>query len=937
MLVQVASYAQNGSLKGIASDSTHSEPLIGAVVSMVGNTSIGAVTEVDGSFLIENIPAGTYSFKISYLGYVDHIVSDVKISAGQTTDLASVFMASESDDRMEVTVIGTKVTNSEEAVIQEIKESEQVVSGISSEQIAKSQDRDAAQVVSRVPGVTVINNQFVMVRGLNQRYNAVMLNGVNAPSTEIDSRAFAMDIIPSAMLDRILVFKSGAPELMADMTGSSIKIFTKTAVQENFTNANFSLSYRPGTTFTNQQSQTTYSMDALGFGNASREFSTALPKDFNSKDMLYNRPALEAGSKSLQTDWSLNKKSIMPDVRLGFNIGRLYTGDQRRLSSILSLTYSNTWQAFTAERTRNFYNYDSTANAYKPDLDFKYTDERLQNNVRLGVIWNAGFVLNPRHKFEFKNMFSQNGFSETTVRTGIDYSGSAPNDVLSRGMYYQQRSIYSGQLSGSHDINKEKTNVNWTLGYSSIARNEPNFRKARYLRESGTNDEFKVDVPPQATDNSAALFSSSLKEQITAGTVNIEHQLTEATENREGIKIRAGVYVEERNRKFESRWMSYAIAQTQTFDNSTIVGDQSIETLFQDANINSITGFVIKEGTDGSNKYTGSNQLLAGYSGATIPVSKFIFTVGLRVEQNVQKLTSANQSGVAIKVNNPQTNILPSVNLTYNLTEKQLLRAAFAQTINRPELRELAPFGFYDYQNNWKLAGNSELKNAQVNNYDLRWEYYPNDNESISFGGFYKDMLNPIEMRIEPVNTRSDPAFTFMNAPSAKIYGLEAEVRKSLNFIADKPLLNKISIMFNASLIKSEVKLDQSTLTNGQASTRQLQGQSPYVVNAGLYYNDEKSNLQINVMYNVFGKRIFGVGTELYATIYQVQRHVIDLTVTKGLGKHWELKAGIRDLLNQPFVMKEDSDRDLKNSDADQQVSSYKLGSYTTVGLSYTF
>jgi TonB-dependent receptor len=932
VLIQTVAFAQKGTLKGVAIDSTTSEALIGAVISMEGNASIGNVTDVDGSFEIQNIPAGTHSFKISYLGYKDLILKDIVIKAGETTSLNNVYMHAESDETMEVTVVGQRQTNTEAAVIQEIKESEQVVSGISSEQISKSQDRDAAQVISRVPGVTVIDNAFVMVRGLNQRYNGIMLNGLNAPSTETDNRAFALDIIPSAMLDRMLVFKSGAAELPADMTGSQIKIYTKNTVTENFANVNATIGIRPGTTFTTRSSQTTYGMDALGFGNSSRALPSSFPSNLNSDNMIYNGTGQENAAKSLNNDWNLKDKNVNPDIRLGFNIGRVANLGSKKISSILAMTYSNTWQYMEIQRSRNSYTYDLTKKEYEPTKLFDYKLNQLQNNVRLGLIWNNAFIINGRNKIEFKNMFNQNGITKTTVRDGFDYADNT--EIIDRALYYQQRSIYSGQLSGSHELANDKTEFDWSLGYSAIKRNEPDFRRGGYQRAMGSNDAFKVVVPSQATDINASKFNSNLQESSIGAALDVTHKLTEDKEKRKGITLRAGFFSEFRNRSFESRWMSYVIANPTNFNQALL--DQPLESIFKDENINRSTGFILNEGTDGSNAYTASSELLAGYAGATIPVNRFILSLGARLESSVQRLDSKKQSGVPVKVDNPLLFVLPSLNVSYNITEKSLIRAAFAQTVNRPEFRELAPFGFYDFENDWKLTGNPGLMTTTANNYDLRYEVYPSDNESFSFGGFYKDMTNPIEMYIEPVGTLT-PAYYYGNAPKATCYGLEVEVRKSLKFISAKPLFEKLSLLVNASVIKSEVKLDESKLSPGQSSTRQLQGQSPYVINAGLYYNDEVKKLQMNVMYNLVGPRIFGVGDKMFATIYQVQRHVVDFTVTKGFGKHWEMKAGVRDLLNQAFIMKEDSDRDFKSSAADQTVTSYKMGAYFTLGASYTF
>jgi TonB-dependent receptor len=604
------------------------------------------------------------------------------------------------------------------------------------------------------------------------------------------------------------------------------------------------------------------------------------------------------------------------------------------LSTIISLSYANTWQYTSTERSRNSYVYDAPSNTYTPTKLFDYKFNQLQNNVRLGVIWNWALVLNSRNRLEFKNMFNENGLSSTTERSGAELYQNL--ELKDRALYYQQRGIYSGQFSGTHELKNERTSVNWTLGYSNIRRIEPNYRRGGYARTLGSNDDFKVIIPSQATDQDASRFDSKLSENIVAGTLNVEHQLTKSTEDKEGIKLRAGVYVEQRSRTFESRWMSFVIGNASGGNFNSALLNQPLETIFSEPNINAQTGFLLNEGTDGTNKYDASNKLIAGYIGATIPIGKLNISTGVRVEHNIQELNTKTQSNTPIKVNNPVTSVLPSLNVAYNFTKKMLVRAAFAQTINRPEFREIAPFGFYDFENSWKITGNPNLKVAQVNNYDLRWEYYPTANESISLGGFYKDFTNPIETYIEPQGTL-DPAYYFGNAPKANCYGIEAEVRKSLNFISDQPVFEKFTVLLNASLIKSEVKLDESKLLAGQQSTRPLQGQSPYVVNAGLYYIDDVKQFQINVMYNVFGARLFGVGDKMFASVYQVERHVIDLTATKGFGKHFEMKAGIQDLLNQPFIMKEDSDRNYKKSAADQQVTSVKRGTYFTLGASYRF
>ncbi len=927
LLIGISAFAQTGSIKGIVKDSLSKEDIIGASVFLEGTTQ-GAATDIDGSFEIRNVKPGTYNLIINFISYSKKTIS-ATVEAGKATDLGLIDIKEIVVQGEEVVIVGVKETHTESAVIMEIKESEQVVSGISSEQISKSQDRDAAQVLSRVPGVTIQDNKFVLVRGLNQRYNGVMLNGVNSPSTETDSRAFAFDVIPSSMIDRVLVYKSGAPELIGDMTGSLVKVYTKNSVSENYTNVNIGLGYRSGTTFTTHQSQTTYGADVLGLGNLNRQLPSSFPTNLNDKSIQFDRPTQESAAKSLNPDWGLTNVNSLPDMRLGIDLGRVNKFGSKRLSTIIAVNYSKTSQFISAERKR--YNYDYTQSVTPNNLVFNYKTEQLEQTSRLGALANFSLALNHRNKIELRNMFNQSGIAQTTIKTGTDNADNT--DVLGRGLYYQQRSIISSQLGGEHELKNGKTKLDWTLGFSNISKKEPNYRRAGYLRQMGTNEPFIVSIPSQATDNDASTFDSKLNENILGAAINAEHQLTPKTDKNEGIKLRAGIYLEQRSRKFESRWMSYVGAK---YYDAQYKNDP-LETIFSPDHIDLDNGFYLSEGTDGTNKYTASNTMAAGYVGATIPLGKFNIATGVRIEHNTQKLDSKRQdNSTPVIVNNPLTSVLPSINVAYNLTKRMLVRAAFAQTLNRPEFREIAPFGFYDFENSWKIKGNPLLKIATVNNYDVRWEYYPTPNESISFGAFYKDITNAIEMAVEP-GAGNDLAFYYTNAAKATCYGLEAELRKSLSFVAPGTVLDKFSVLFNGSLIKSEVNLNPTPGQVNEVLRRPLQGQSPYVVNTGLYFNDEKSRLQVNVLYNVFGPRYVGIGSSSLASIYLVQRNVIDLTITKAVGKHLEVKAGIQDILNQSFILKEDSDRDYKSSAADQTVTTYKKGSYFTLGFGYKF
>ncbi|WP_299251946.1 TonB-dependent receptor [uncultured Cytophaga sp.] len=927
------SNAQTGSVKGILMDSTANELLFGAIVASPENPNLGAQSDMDGIFDISAIEPGTYNFIVSYIGYKEHTIKNVIVYAGQVTDIGTINISIDEGASI-VEVVGQLSTNTETAVIVEVRQQEEVVSGISSEQISKSQDRDAAQVVSRIAGVTIVDNSFILVRGLNRRYNGIMLNGVMAPSSEIDSRAFALDLIPSNMIDRMLVFKSGSDQLPGDMTGSLVKIYTRSIVTQKFTNITGSLSYRNGTTFTSRQSQSVGGTEFLGFNN-SRSLPSSMPADLNGTGVIYDPAAQENAAKSLKNDWSLKNTTVMPDLRLGANIGRYFYINKAKVSNITSLSYTRTSQYYKAERSRNLY---ITPTDFNPL--FNYTDQVLQKNTRINALSNWSVVMNTRNKIEFRNLFNQTGLNQTVLREGINKkAGSSPSSWLAvedRALYYQERGIYSGQLGGTHDLANNKTSFEWTTGLSYIYRNEPSYRRGGSQATYGSGDPQVVVIPGNATDNDAATYESKLKEHTIAATANIEHMLVGLKDsvNTFGLKLRAGFYTEKRNRTFESRWMSYIKQNPGTFDNS--ISAQPIETIFDAQNIGYGRGLILSEGTDGTNKYDASNTLFAGYVGTGIYFTdKTAVTMGLRGEHNTQKINTKNQSGKDLHVSNPILNLLPSIGVNYNFTKKMQVRASFATTINRPEFREIAPFGFYDFENSWKVNGNPDLKNSIAQNVDVRWELYPSEDQAITVGAFYKDITNPIEFYVQPIGGQ-DQNFYYDNAPKAKCYGLELEVRKTLGFLAPTSTFAKrFTMVLNGSLIKSEVNLNSTV--SGQASRRPMQGQSPYVINAAIYYANIEKRIQANVVYNVFGNRLFGVGDANFATIYEMNRNTLDMTITKGLSEKFELKLGIQNILNAKYRLVEDSNRNFKVDTGDQTISTYKKGAYFTIGGSYKF
>lgn len=911
LLFSTCLYAQTGIIKGNIKDKNTTEGLVGATVMLEG-TTIGSNTDVEGNFSFK-APVGTYNLIISFISYKTEKITGVKVENNKILTI-NTDLVEDNANLQEVIVIGIRETNTSVAVVSELRRMETVAVGVSSEQMNRTLDRDAGQAIKRVPGVSIIDDKFVVVRGLSERYNTVLLNDVITPSSEVDSRAFSFDMIPTGALDKMLVLKSASAENPADVAGGVIKLYTKGYSDQNTMNVSFSTNYRIGTTFQNALVQKASSTDFLGFDN-----SRKLPSNFPS--YLEGSSAERAdAARTLPKYYDASQKSLLPDFRLGFNLNRSFFIKNVKIGNMTAINYGNSNQFMEIER--NLYENKANDNV-KADVQYNYKDANAQNNVRAGIMHNWFFMLNPNHRIEFRNLFNQIGITESVVRTGVDLSKG--NNVKNYAFRYESRSIYSGQIAGYHDLNKDKTKVTWVTGLGYTNRQEPDFRRVR-TQNGGNSERFNVSIPSGATTFDAARFYSSLTETSFMGRGDVEHKIKMRGKE---AKFRAGVYTERKDRRFNARWMSY-VQSPVDFNNSLSL--LPVNSIFDNANVTGINTFTVSEGTTAEDEYRANNTLVAAYASFSLPITKAInANIGLRGEFNDQRIISAIRGGAAVNVKQAQFVPMPSANITFNLTEKHLLRAAYAYTINRPEFRELAPFSYYDFNLDVNIQGNPDLIPANIHNADLRWEWYPSEGESISFGGFYKYFNNPIET--QTLLTGDARTFKPFNAPSAVSYGVELDIRKSLSTWTQAPIIKDISLVANLSLIHNQVNL--GNVLSAVDKNRPMMFQSPYVVNLGVFYNHEASKTQFNIQYNVLGKRIFTIGDVQYPTQYEMPRPLVDLAASKRFGR-FELKAGISDLLNSPFRIIQDSgSRDGKITDSDETIISFRRGTVFSLGLTY--
>ena len=924
LTVSFSGFAQQAAIKGKVTDKVTGEEIIGAVVFIKG-TSKGTTTDYEGNYTLPLDP-GVYNVSVTFLAYKPFQSAGVTVKAGQPTTL-NIQLEENATQIQTVEIVGTRQTNTEMAVLETMRQSEVVVSGVAGEQIAKSMDRDAAETVKRIPGVTVLNDKYVVIRGMNQRYNTVLLNDALTPSTEPDQKAFSFDVLPTSVIDRIMIYKNGSPELPGEFAGGVIKIYTKNVVTENKTSIGVSGSYRAGATFNSFLGDTKSSTDLLGFDNGMRSIPAGTPANLNAvsgQDQFANVGRL------FPNNWAPKTTTATPDLRMSLGLNRrFYLGDVD-MSTVSALSYSNT-QSVT-EGTRNTYgSFDATAG--KSESYLSYQDKVYVNNARVGLVSNWSARINNNNKIEFRNLFNQLGSNEVLYREGTDFT-NGDQQQRNYALRYESRTIYSGQFQGTHDVSDNST-LTWTSGYNYTNRNEPDYRRLRtfYDDEKGA---YKVQFQPTSNPSlqDAGRFYSNLNEHVLMASSQYEHRFAAADSTAENApKIRTGFYVERKNRDYASRYFSFGYKNDGSFDES--IAFQPLDRVFSPENINSTNGLILVEDANPQNNYEASNLNVAGFVGGSSPLSdKLSASGGVRVEYNNQELASRSFDGSLIRKDNPVVSVLPSANFTYTLTPRASLRAGGSVSVNRPEFREIAPAPYFDFVNLLEVIGNPNLDIATIYNGDVRYEFYPNPTEIISFGGFYKYFNKPIESVFE--NTPGGNTITFENAKNAYSYGVEAEVRKSLLDVSESRFIQNMTLVLNAALVQSEVQLtdDRAAFQPGK---RAMVGQSPYVVNTGVYYQDDIRQLQFNVLYNVIGKRIFAAGSNQRQAVYEMPRHQLDLSLTKGFGEHFELKAGIQDILNQKTRLVQDSNDDKDITSVDESFREFRRGQYSTIGITYKF
>ena len=917
------SFAQKGKIEGKVTDSKTGQPLTGVSVINKANNK-GAATNVDGIYFISIDGASKVSLIFSYNG-VTQQVDDIDVKEGQVTvqDLA-LTQREKTEEAVVVRAPSTARRETAASLLTFQKNNTALSSGLGADFIKRTPDKNTGEVLRRVSGTSIQDNKFVIVRGLSDRYNAAFINGAALPSSEPDKKAFSFDVIPSTLIDNIIINKTATPDITGEFAGGLIQIQTKDIPSKNSITVGVSLGFNTQSVFKDFVSNDRASSEAFGFSKG-RSLQGSYPTKFQEYDKLSVNDQLNI-SKSFNDrayDEVNSKAGPIQQYNLTLaNVKKFNNGSA--FGSILGLTYRKSKLLFNASKT--FFQAGATGQS-----DFEFEDAQNKYSVNAGVIANFAWT-HKKSKIAFKNLFNQ--LLEDNYYNRIGSSNNIDQDIRLKSSVLNQRSLYAAQLEGSHGLNFKNIKLNWNLNFSLNDKSQPDLRVQTYTRPILTNNPFSLNVRGNNTNRFFSDLSDKSYGYNASATLPFE-----VGKFKQLLKIGGAATV--RLRDFRATILG--LKEPTNLSLLTLPFNQ----IFNRENFRTDGFRFTTDLQTPADRYYGVSALSAGYVMFDNKLAEKVRLVwGARAEYFEQFLKSNSRKELqkAQIVDSKKLDILPSVNLNFSPNKQTNIRLAASRTVARPEFREIASFSFFDFEQLASTAGNDTLKRGSINNYDVRYEFYPKAGEVMSLGAFYKSFTDPIELKLNEASNGSNRLYEFINANKANLFGIEAEIRKSLSFLnggQEEGWLKNLYFNANASYIFSKVTIDGVNQNTGEKNppvNRPLQGQSPYLINAGFQYDGAKGT-NLSMLYNRIGQRLTLVGNETIGEIYEKPRDLIDLQISqKVLKNNGEVKLTVGDVLNQQVATYENRDNKTSfNKTNDRYFSRFTPGTTITVGFSYTF
>ena len=905
--------AQTVKLNGRVINSKN-EIIQGASVKIVG-TGQGTQSGVDGWFTLNLTQGKKYELEISAVDYITKNIDDVEVLANQVNELI-ITLEVKPKELAGVVVSATRSSARKESAASVIafqKNTNTVASVISAESIRRSPDRNTGEVIKRTPGASLQEGRFIVVRGLADRYNQAMMNGILLTSTEPDRKSFSFDLIPAPMIDNIIINKAFVPEFPGEWAGGLIQVNTKDIPSKGFLNIQLGTGFNSQTIGNDFYREKRGNLDWLGVDDGAR----ALPPSYTTKsnfDILSPAEKTAIG-KEMPNRWVAEKATAPLNVSFQANGGFATQLLGKKFGGTLGITYNKSNRlVYLQNRFNSISNGSFTTQS-------DYADDKYGQEISAGAIGTLSMQLSPAHKLSLKSLINVNTLNSVTQRGGED---SQRNDPIITGseFTFKQNTFFTVQLSGDHSI-VSPLKLKWYGAFNILDGYIPDQRRIAYSQFT-PQDPYRLVVSNTLSQQSGSRIYQSLSDYIytAGGDLNYTFKMFDQKQS-----LKAGYMLQIKDRLYDAKLFAIYLPT----DNDAL-RQLPADRIFAPENFGDGTGnkFGFDAIKGNTFRYLANTILNAGFIQFDNEFSKAVRVVwGLRVE-NYDQLVGSVKTWDPRHTYSKVTDFLPGLNATFKLNTKTNLRLSGSQTVIRPELRELSFLNIYDFELNASVQGNPALKRTKVTNADLRYEIYPRSAETFSVGVFYKYFNDPIEQLFNAASGGAS-TFSFQNAKKANSYGAELEIRKKLDFVN---LLKNFMVQANFAYINSEVK------DAGLKVQRPLQGQSPYVINGSLLYDLEESGLNITVLFNRIGHRLAYVGNldDGFADIYEAPRSVLDLQLSKKFLKNKaEIKVNISDLLNQKLYFYQNADTN--NLDLQKGEDAYrftrKFG--TTFGISLNY
>jgi hypothetical protein len=898
--------AQAGQVTGRVLDAATGRPVASARVAVQG-LQLAANAGVDGRYTLTGVPAGARALTVTALGYASKTVTGVQVTAGgtatQDVSLSAATLVLEA-----LTVTAEREAGSVSRALDEQRTAVGVVNAITSEQIARSPDSDAAAAVQRVSGVSVQDGRYVVVRGLSERYTSVTLNGARIPSPEPERRVVPLDLFPSGLLSSISTAKTFTPNLSGDFSGALVNIRTREF--PSGTSATFSVSTGLNTRATGQDVYAAPRTGGETFAYVGNErevprIATAIG-DFSARQP--SRDEQNRIINGFRNVWAPRQESGLANLSTGGSVGGTRTLLGRDVGFLVSGTYSHA-QEVRDDEVRG----TAIAGSQGDQAEARARFEGATG--RRSVLW--GGLLNLSVPFggsriALDNSYNRSADNEARRDQGFITDYGTSTFIVDR-LRYVERAVRSTQLRGEHEMG-ERHRVEWSATSSGVVRREPDRSETVY--EISTDPATGAALAPAwlgGSNDAAVRTFGELREDSWEGAANYELRLGGGAR---GHLVRVGGLARRTERDADN--LSFSIASNVL---TRAQREASPEELFGGAYTRPGEGTlsVAPLGVGGS--YTAEERLAAGYAMAEVAVSPRMRLVGgARVERSELTVDALPTFGERTVSTPEYTDVLPSLALNVSLSPRQNLRLSASQTLARPEYREVAPIVFRDVIGTEAVRGNPDLRRALIQNFDARYELYPRGGEVMSLGVFAKRFQDPIERVF--LATSGTPLVTFVNARSALVYGMEAEVRRDLDGVAE--WLRPVTVFGNLTLVHSEIEIGDS-LSSRINDERAMVGQSPYVVNLGVTYALVDRRMSGTLLFNRFGERIVSAAEAPLPDVYERARSSLDLSLRLPLMRGTGVRMDARNLLDAPYQVTQGS----------VVRESYRSGRTFTVGLNW--